>query len=60
MVNYSDGKMYRLVNDIDDAEYIGSTTQPSCKRLVGHRGDAIQHPDRKIYKHLNEVGWENI
>ena len=31
MVNYRNGKVYRLVNNVDDKEYIGSTRNPFIK-----------------------------
>lgn len=38
MVNYQNGKIYRLVSG-SGKQYIGSTTQKLCKRMVGHRAD---------------------
>jgi group I intron endonuclease len=60
MVNYANSKIYRIVNDVDDFEYVGSTTQPLSKRLVGHKQDAKKHPESRVYKHLNNIGWENV
>jgi GIY-YIG catalytic domain len=37
MVNYSNGKIYKLVSDKTNKIYIGSTTQPLSKRIVTHR-----------------------
>jgi molecular chaperone DnaK (HSP70) len=36
MPNYSDGKIYKLVDNTTDEVYIGSTTQPLYKRKWGH------------------------
>lgn len=38
MPNYSDGKIYKLVDNTTDEVYIGSTTQPLYKRKGGHEG----------------------
>jgi group I intron endonuclease len=60
MVNYSSSKIYRIVNDVDDFEYVGSTTQPLSKRLVGHQTDAKKYPERRLYRHFLEIGWEHV
>jgi len=41
MVNYSNGKIYRIVNLDNETIYIGSTTMPLSKRFATHkhRGD---------------------
>ena len=57
---YNTGKVYKLVNDVDDKIYIGSTCNPLCKRICGHRADAKKHPERSVYKHLNTIGWPNV
>jgi len=36
MPNYQNGKIYKIINDIDDKIYIGSTTLLLCQRLAGH------------------------
>jgi hypothetical protein len=37
MPNYADGKIYQVISPNHSEPYIGSTTQPLCKRMVGHR-----------------------
>ena len=37
MVNYSNGKIYKVINDINGMIYIGSTTQPLARRMSEHR-----------------------
>ena len=32
--------VYKIINDIDDLIYIGSTADKLCKRMVRHRSDA--------------------
>jgi hypothetical protein len=39
MVNYKDGKIYRLVCNNKGNQYIGSTTQSLSQRLGGHKAD---------------------
>jgi group I intron endonuclease len=60
MVNYSSSKIYRLVNDVDDAEYVGSTTRSLSRRFDGHKQMAKRYPERNIYKHFLEIGWEHV
>ena len=36
MINYSNGKIYKITSIHTDLVYIGSTTQLLCKRLAGH------------------------
>lgn len=38
MVNYQNGKIYKLYSPSKNIIYIGSTTQPLCKRLAEHLG----------------------
>ena len=37
MPNYKNGMIYKLVNDVNDDIYIGSTTQTLPKRLGNHK-----------------------
>ena len=60
MVNYGNGKVYRLVNNVDETFYIGSTCNPLHKRKNGHKRDAIKSPEQPVYKHLNTIGWDNV
>jgi len=48
------------VNNVDDEIYIGSTCLPFPKRLYWHKLHAKRNIERKVYKHLNAIGWENV
>lgn len=39
MPNYQNGKIYKLVSNLTDKIYIGSTTQSLSQRMGGHRKD---------------------
>ena len=39
MVNYQNGKIYKIINSTNDKCYIGSTTQKLCVRMAKHRHD---------------------
>lgn len=60
MVNYGNGKIYKLVNNCDDKVYVGSTCNPLSKRKSGHKEKAKRCPERKVYQHLNSIGWDNV
>lgn len=57
---YANGKIYRLVNNVDSEEYVGSTCGKLSKRLYGHKSGAKKTPLMRVYSHLNEVGWDNV
>lgn len=60
MVNYVNGKIYKLVNNVDDEIYIGSTCGTLRLRKNKHKTHAKKYTERRVYKHLNEIGWDNI
>jgi len=47
MVNYSNGKIYKIRSYQTDDVYIGSTTQTLSKRIGGHRTTYIQYLEGK-------------
>ena len=57
---YANGKIYRLVNSVDNDEYVGSTCTSLAKRKSIHKKDARTQTTRRVYQHLNEVGWDNV
>ena len=60
-VNKKFGTVYRLYVDDPPWFYIGSTTQKSLKsRRLGHKQRAQLCPDNKMYKILNEIGWDKV
>ena len=60
MNRYNNGKIYKLVNSVDSEIYIGSTCMPLAKRKSGHKGFSKRNPNRRVYQHLNQVGWRNV
>lgn len=61
MNKYEHGKIYKLVNIIDDDIYVGSTHHPLVKRLCLHKSHAKgKNANSKVYRHLNEVGLDNV
>lgn len=61
MVNYQQGKIYKIVNNVTDDIYIGSTSKKTlAQRMSLHRFCVNKHPNLKIYKCMNEIGVENF
>lgn len=60
MNRYLNGKIYRLVNNIDQEFYVGSCCCPLAKRKNQHKSKAKTHSSRQIYKHINKIGWDNV
>jgi hypothetical protein len=57
---YNNGKIYKIINNIDDEFYVGSTIQALHQRKAGHKRFSITKPNQTIYQHLNNVGWDNV
>ena len=62
MVNYQNGKIYKLVNAVDEKIYVGSPSNTLRQRKDGHKRSAKRERDKntKVYQHLNSVGWDNV
>ena len=56
---YSRGKIYKLVNSVDDKIYIGSTCIRLSQRLHQHKAMAKSKP-LPAHRHLNTIGWDNV
>ena len=57
---YNETKIYKLVDQINQYYYIGSTTNTLSRRIFEHKKQSKICPDRKIYKYFSNVGWENV
>ena len=62
MVNYQNGKIYKIVNDVNDDIYIGSTCNPLWSRFACHKSytKLEQQKNRKLYKTMLEIGVEHF
>ena len=57
MPNYQAGKIYRLVNDVNDIVYVGSTTASLRKRMAGHRYSSdVRLSKSSFYSSMRLVG----
>ena len=52
--------VYKLINDIDDLVYIGSTTCGLSKRIGDHRYKVRLGNQSKLYNHMREIGVEHF
>lgn len=60
MVQYQDGKIYKIVNDVNDEIYVGSTCRTLCKRMDAHRMAASYNPCGKLHTLMNELGYDHF
>ena len=60
MVNFNNGKVYKLCSDVDDLIYVGATTQSLSRRLAVHRCMARCKGDLDCYRHFNNIGWDTV
>ena len=58
MPNYNNGKIYKIVNNIDNMIYIGSTTTKLCYRMAVHRCNMIKNKNATLYQHMRKLGIE--
>lgn len=66
MSRYQQGKIYKIVNDVDGDIYIGSTCQPRlCRRFAIHKNAYLnfvkgQHSPMKLYQHMLAIGFDHF
>lgn len=53
---YQTGKIYKIINDINDDVYVGSTYDKLCKRMEKHRSHRFTYGHRMLYSLMNELG----
>ena len=61
-MDYSKGKIYKIVNDIDDYVYVRSTIEILSSRMAKHRHRAIRQTDNKanLYQHMRKYGFNHF
>ena len=52
--------VYRIVNDVDEKVYIGSTTTELWHRMSQHRADARKGEKSPLYEHMRKIGVEHV
>jgi group I intron endonuclease len=54
------GKIYKIVNSVDNLIYIGSTKTTLSRRMTEHRSRGKKHQALKLYTHFALHGIENF
>lgn len=62
MNRYQHSKIYKLVNDVDNRIYVGSTCTTLTKRKNQHKYKSNKYPNRHVYQHFffKTKGWDNV
>ena len=60
MSKYSNGKIYKILNSIDNEVYVGSTIEPLCKRMWKHRFSSKTRSHYMLYQHMSKLGKEHF
>jgi group I intron endonuclease len=61
MVNYQNGKIYKMINDVNNEIYIGSTVKRLCNRMAQHRTNTKDINNKsKVYIKMREIGIEHF
>ena len=60
MPDYSKGKIYKILNNIDNELYIGSTVEPLGQRMAKHRFNAKGDSNLKVHNHMRNIGIDNF
>ena len=60
--DYTNGKIYKILNNITDDIYVGSTCQRLSKRRAWHRNGASNKNKQhyRLYQLMNELGYEHF
>ena len=61
-MDYKNGRIYKILNTINDDCYIGSTCSKLSRRMAKHRYDmkSSRCYSSKLYQTMNELGCENF
>ena len=60
MPNYQKGKIYKILNTIDNEIYVGSTCEVLSLRMARHRASLKRNANSLVYKHMKQLGVENF
>ena len=60
-MDYANGKIYKVLNCINDDVYVGSTCQSLSKRMSTHRARATSKPEQGLlYAQMKEYGYDKF
>ena len=61
---YTNGKIYKIINNFNDMVYIGSTCLPLRKRIFNHKKEqrAGRSPNRHLFQLVRQAanGWDDF
>ena len=60
MPDYSKGKIYKILNTIDDDIYVGATCETLGQIMAKHRATRKANQHYTLYTHMNELGVSNF
>jgi hypothetical protein len=60
VLDYVNSLIYKMVSALDDKIYVGSTRGTLRLRKSKHKSASKIKPNRRVYEHLNRVGWSNV
>ena len=58
-MDYKNGKIYQILNNVNDDIYVGSTCQALSKRFYEHRSRCKTSHNGKLYPVMREIGRDN-
>ena len=56
MINYEKGQIYKIVNDVNDERYVGSTCKGLARRMAQHRKDVRSNKTPKLHETMRTIG----
>ena len=59
-MDYKNGKIYQILNNVNDDIYVGSTCQALSKRFYEHRSRCKTSHNGKLYPVMREIGRDNF
>ena len=61
-MDYANGKIYQILNNVDDDVYVGSTCVPLSRRMAKHRWclKSSVSCNRPLYVKMEELGVDNF
>ena len=61
-MDYSNSKIYKILNYETDDVYVGSTVQPLCKRLFKHKSNSVYRVNCKapFYEVMRHIGHDRF
>jgi hypothetical protein len=61
-IDYRNGKIYKIVNDVNDIVYIGSTTSVLSRRFSGHKSNVgrIGNQKNRFYSAVRLIGIDHF